>query len=240
MALTQAQKEKFAKDGYLVVEGVLTPEQLSSLRAKIQELQSMPVDTKDGFKRESEGGSGALRKLNALVPVSAYFKEMASVPSITDIAWELTEAKRELLMYSDQVFLKPAKCGSEKPLHQDNSYFAVEPMTQGITCWLAIDDATVENGCLRYIPGSHKLGLVPHRELGSALHLTPEDPKYMGTEIPVPVPAGACIFHHLCTMHSSGANTSDKSRRAWALHYVNGDASTPRLGREKMTVIRTA
>ncbi len=238
MALTQAQKDKYANDGYLVVEGVLTPEQLASLRAKIHELQTAPVDAKDGVRRETEGGTGPLRKLNALVPVSEFFKGLASLSSITDIACELTDNAKQLWMYSDQVFMKPAKCGSEKPLHQDNSYFAVEPMTQGITCWLAIDDATPENGCMRYIPKSHKLGLVPHRELGSALHLTPDDPKYMGTEIHVPIPAGAAIFHHLCTMHSSGANTSDKPRRAWALHYVNGDATCPRLAREKMTLIR--
>ncbi len=238
MPLTQTQKDKFAKNGYIVVENIITPDQLAALRQKIAQLQSTPVDAKDGIVRQTEGETGPLRKLNALVPVSQWFKALASTPSITDIACELTDNAKELWLYTDQVFLKPAHCGSEKPLHQDNSYFAVEPMTRGITCWLAIDDATPENGCMRYIPGSHKLGLVPHRELGSALHLTPDDPKYLGTEIHVPIPAGAAIFHHLCTMHSSGANTSDKPRRAWALHYVNADAHCPHMAQEKMTLIR--
>jgi phytanoyl-CoA hydroxylase len=238
MPLTQEQKDKFAKDGYLVVENILSPKQLTTLRAKITELQSAPIDAKDGVVRQTEGETGPLRKLNALVPTSPWFRALASAPAITDIACELTDHAEELWLYSDQVFLKPAHCGSEKPLHQDNSYFRVEPMTRGITCWVAIDDATIENGCMRYIPASHKLGLVPHRELGSALHLTPDDPKYMGTEIHVPIPAGAAIFHHLCTMHSSGANTSDKSRRAWALHFVNGESQTPYMTREKMTLVR--
>jgi ectoine hydroxylase-related dioxygenase (phytanoyl-CoA dioxygenase family) len=238
MPLTQAQKDKYANDGYIVVENVLTPGQLAALREKIHALQNATPDVQDGVKRETETPSGPLRKLNALVPISSFFKDLASSSTILDVAAELTDDAKQVWLYADQVFLKPAHCGSEKPLHQDNSYFHVTPMSRGVTCWLAIDDATPENGCMRYIPGSHKLGLIPHRQIRDTTHLTPEDAGYIGKEIHVPVPAGAAIFHHLLTLHSSGANTSDKPRRAWALHYANGDATCPHMPREKMTLLR--
>jgi ectoine hydroxylase-related dioxygenase (phytanoyl-CoA dioxygenase family) len=121
--------------------------------------------------------------------------------------------------------LKPAFHGSAKPLHQDNSYFRVTPMDGGVTCWLAVDDATIENGCMNYVAGSHKLGLIPHKDIPNTPHRVPADGIPIGPETPVPVPAGSAIFHHLLTLHSSKANNSPHARRAWALHYVNAAAN---------------
>ena len=89
---------------------------------------------------------------------------------------------------------------------------------------------------MNYIPGSHKLGLLPHKSVSSA-HLTPEGSGF-GEEVPVPVKAGSVIFHHLLCLHSSKANTSDKSRRAWALHYVNRAAESAVRKWEDMVELR--
>lgn len=237
MALTPQQHTFYAKNGYLVVENVLTGDMLTQLRGKITEMAAAPTSTSARKETEGVAPNAPLRKLSALVPVDSFFKNIASLPSITGPACELTESTAGLLLYNDQVFLKPAHCGSEKPLHQDNSYFRVEPMSQGVTCWLAIDNATIHNGCMQYIAGSHKLGLLPHKEIKNTPHLMPEDPKYIGTETPVPIPAGACIFHHLLSLHSSKGNTSDQSRRAWAMHFVNAQASCPNLSKDKMTAV---
>lgn len=234
MTLSSQQHEFYAKNGYLVVENVLTSDMLTQLRDRIAQAMATLASAKIPKDTEGASSNAPLRKLSALVPVDTFFRNIASLPSITGPACELSESTQGLLLYNDQVFLKPAHCGSEKPLHQDNSYFRVEPMNQGVTCWLAIDDATIHNGCLQYIAGSHKLGLLPHKAIKSTPHLTPEDSGYIGTETPVPVPAGACIFHHLLTLHSSGANTSDQSRRAWALHYVNAQAVCPQRPKNEM------
>ena len=111
------------------------------------------------------------------------------------------------------------------------------PHDFGVTCWMAIDDATLENGCMHYIPGTHKLGLIPHKSLGNS-HLSPESDKPFGKEIPAPVRAGGCIFHHLLCLHSSKANTSPNPRRAWALHFVNALAECPVKPQEKMIQLR--
>jgi ectoine hydroxylase-related dioxygenase (phytanoyl-CoA dioxygenase family) len=236
MALTAEQLKTFKEQGYLVVHNLIPPAILEQLRNRISAIveaasaeKGLPVPGSFQFEPGEEGGTATatkkkapLRKLNELVPEDEFFRSVATLPNILDIAADLTGAAPggPITLYSDQAFLKPAYEGSEKPLHQDNSYFRVTPNEHGVTCWIAVDDATVENGCMNYIPGSHKLGLIPHKQLTPA-HLTPERPFKIEDETPVPVPAGSAIFHDLLCLHSSRANTSPKSRRAWALHMIN-------------------
>jgi phytanoyl-CoA hydroxylase len=230
MTLTEAQRRSFAADGYLVVNGLIAPAVLARVRERMDEMQRAALAAKGtaGVKYQMETGGAvatiakpALRKVDEPAKRDAVFRGVAETPAILDIVAELTGGPH-VLLYSDQVFMKPAFCGSEKPLHQDNSYFKVTPHSAGVTCWIAIDDATIENGCLHYIPGSHALGLVKHRSLGeNSPHLTPDVDHPLPAEVAVPVPAGSCIFHHLLAMHSSKANTSAHARRAYALHYAN-------------------
>ena len=250
MGMTRAQSSFFEQNGYVVVENLVPYETLSELRQRVDDIQNTILDAQAAARKraanangggggksvefivESSGGGAAtavrpsLRKLADLAPVDPYFRSVAATPEILSIVSECTGGGPKIMLYSDQVFLKPAFCGSEKPLHQDNSYFKVMPMTAGVTCWMALDDATVENGCMHYIPGSHKLGLIKHKEIKNTPHLVPDVDYKFNPQIPVPIPAGACIFHSLLTLHSSKANSSARSRRAWALHYANRSAES--------------
>lgn len=257
MGLTKTQSEFFAENGYLVVENLVSRENLARLRTQVDEVQNTILEAQAAAKARHGtigGGSGgvayivepgasggtatmakpSLRKLAELAPNDAFFRSIAASPAILEIVQHLTGGGPQIMLYSDQVFLKPAFCGSEKPLHQDNSYFKVTPNSAGVTCWMALDDATVENGCMHYIPGSHKLGLVKHKEIKNTPHLIPDVDFELDKEIAVPIPAGACIFHHLLCLHSSKANTSAHSRRAWALHYANRSATSCVKEWEKM------
>jgi ectoine hydroxylase-related dioxygenase (phytanoyl-CoA dioxygenase family) len=244
MGLSPEQLAFYEENGYVVVEDIVSPDVLERLRTAISEATEAAQAGRDARYKpaaEDDAGGGVrtvapLRKLNELVPNDPFFRAVASSDRILDIVAQLAHADQGIMLYSDQVFLKPAFCGSEKPLHQDNSYFRVTPQDFGVTCWMAVDDATVENGCMNYIPGSHKLGLVPHRAV-TDVHLTPEGDGF-GEEVPVPVRAGTAIFHHLLCLHGSKANRSDKSRRAWALHYANAQAQTPVRPREKLIPMR--
>jgi ectoine hydroxylase-related dioxygenase (phytanoyl-CoA dioxygenase family) len=88
-----------------------------------------------------------------------------------------------------------------------------------------LDDATVENGCLQYIPGSHRWGLLPKPVIAGDLDGVREflnDAQRKQFEHPVyaPVKAGEAIFHHSLTLHGSGANTSFKPRRAFVINVI--------------------
>ncbi len=249
MGLTRAQSDFYEQNGYVVVENLVSKDTLLDLRQRVDDIQNTILEAQSAARARAasanpglggkpvsyivENGGGtatatkpSLRKLADLAPMDGFFRSVASTPEILQCVSDCTGGGPKIMLYSDQVFLKPAFCGSEKPLHQDNSYFKVMPMTSGVTCWMALDDATLENGCMHYIPGSHKLGLIKHKEIKNTPHLIPDVDFDVGIEKPVPIPAGACIFHSLLVLHSSKANTSDKSRRAWALHYANRSGQT--------------
>ena len=109
----------------------------------------------------------------------------------------------------------PPTCGSPKPWHQDAAYWKNYEPNQ-VTIWMAIDDATEENGCVWAIPGSHKLGLVPH--VKTELQV-PESELDMTKAAPVPVKSGGLLIFHSLVLHMSKANTSDKPRCAIICDY---------------------
>ncbi|MBA3847607.1 MAG: phytanoyl-CoA dioxygenase family protein [Planctomycetes bacterium] len=222
MSLSQLQLDRFSADGYLVVPDLVPASTLEGLRARIDQIEADASGAQaHAHQFETAVATRALRKLDEPARRDPIFRAAIATPALLAIAYELTGGgDAGLACYSDQVFMKPARCGSEKPLHQDNSYFRVTPNSTGITCWLAIDDATTANGCLHYVPGSHRLGLLNHRSINH-IHLTPDVDAPLGAEVAVPVRAGTCIFHHLLTLHGSKANLSEHPRRAYAIHYAN-------------------
>lgn len=217
----------YARDGYVVIPDLIDPQTLAEISrridASVQGKGAPPVSADHSF--EDGGDRKVVRKLVDLAASDPFFAGVARRPSILEVVAALTGA-RGVLLYSDQAFLKPALHGSEKPLHQDNAYFTVAPMDAGVTCWLAVDEATVSNGCMNYLPGSHRLGLVEHACIAGTPHLVPTTRSPVA-EVPCPIPAGSAIFHHLLVLHGSKANRSPLPRRAWAMHFVADHASCP-------------
>ncbi|HET6993364.1 MAG TPA: phytanoyl-CoA dioxygenase family protein [Chitinophagaceae bacterium] len=172
-------------------------------------------------------------------------------------AWRITEGLHDVLwnprflvaasqllgnvpvrFWHDQIFWKPAKQGGVVAWHQDYSYWTRTKPVAHLTCWCGLDDSTKENGCLQYIPGSHKWGLLPKPVIAGDLQGIKdflneeqreqfEHPKY------AEVKAGEAIFHHSLTLHGSGANTSSKPRRAFVVNVfedgVTSDSDEPLL-----------
>jgi ectoine hydroxylase-related dioxygenase (phytanoyl-CoA dioxygenase family) len=136
-------------------------------------------------------------------------------------------------VYFSQIFFKPPEGGGPKPAHQDNFYFGPTDIEGVVTAWIALDDATLENGCLYFGDGTNQGPVYPHfapenepfnLQLPSAIL----DKQPMQ---PAPVRKGGVSFHHGNTFHQSGPNHSNKWRRACALHYVRNDVefATPAL-----------
>ncbi len=245
MALTADQLKQYNDQGYLVVENLISKSTIAKMRERINQhvVQREKEIRARANPSEFEKSSGTLttsqvRKLTELALIDPLLKEVASSSAVLDIVAELAGKAESIYLYNDQAFLKPAFCGSEKPLHQDNSYFRVTPHNFGLTCWVAIDDATEQNGCLRYIPGSHKLGLVKHDKIENTPHLVPSNRSRLAPSMPAPVSAGGAIFHHLLSLHESLDNRSPQSRWAWALHYLNGAADGGQKPLDQMLRVR--
>jgi phytanoyl-CoA hydroxylase len=127
-----------------------------------------------------------------------------------------------LRLYGSQVFAKPAEVGTVVPQHQDMPYWPFFPYDM-VSAWIALDDSTIENGCVRYVAGSHKFGILPHAPsgvAGNSLGLI-DDPRLAGlTEIAAEVCRGSVILHHSLTVHRSEANGSAKPRRGLIYVYM--------------------
>ncbi len=235
MVLSEAQQRSYHENGFLAVERVVPPERVAALRARIESLCAEwdgETARRVGAQQEAEiaGANTAersatsVRKFSELVPHEPDFRAHASDPRLLDMVAQLIGSP--ILLYADQALLKPPFVGSSKLPHQDNAYFRVVPDEAVITCWCALDDATLENGCMHYLPGTHRLGIVEHDAVPGTPHLVPRefDPS---RAVAVPIDAGGVIFHHSCTLHFSPPNETPSWRRAFVCHFVRGDAEIP-------------
>ncbi len=132
--------------------------------------------------------------------------------------------------WHDQLFCKPARHGGVVAWHQDYSYWTRTTPLQHLTCWVGLDDATIDNGCLYYVPYSQNWGLLDKPELAGDMegvmdYLTPEQ-KAAFKPIPIELKKGYAAFHHPLMVHGSYANKSPQSRRAFVLNvFADGTLS---------------
>jgi hypothetical protein len=137
---------------------------------------------------------------------------------------------RSVRFWHDQLFCKPAHHGGVVAWHQDYSYWTRTEAMQHLTCWIALDDATEENGCLQYVPKSHHWGLLDKPELAGNMdglmdYLT-EQQKAEFKPVAVELPKGYASFHHPLMVHGSYENKSPRSRRAMVLNvFADGTIS---------------
>ena len=125
---------------------------------------------------------------------------------------------------------KPPRIGGEVYCHQDSTFIYTEPESC-VGFWFALEDATVDNGCMHFIPGGHRLGLKERHFRGPDGKLTFETldttPWPEGAEVAAEAPTGTLVIFDGRTPHLSSANTSDKSRHAYTLHVIDKTCHYP-------------
>jgi hypothetical protein len=132
--------------------------------------------------------------------------------------------------WHDQLFCKPAYNGGVVAWHQDYSYWTRTKPMQHLTCWTGLDDVSTENGCLYYVPKSHRWGLLDKPALaadmeGLMAHLSDEQ-KSEFKPVPIEMKKGYATFHHPLMVHGSYENKSNQSRRAFVLNvFADGTVS---------------
>jgi ectoine hydroxylase-related dioxygenase (phytanoyl-CoA dioxygenase family) len=246
MRLSAEQLARYREQGFLAVEGLIPPAQVEALRRRLEEL-CRHAESEEGRRVHAQlepearsavgsalAAAAVVRKFDNLTLHELVFREHALFPPLAEAVADLIGTPVSL--YVDQAMLKPPRYGSEKPPHQDNAYFRVEPAEAGVTAWCALDDASIANGCMEYLPGSHRLGLVEHEGIAGTPHLVPRGE--LGAFVAVPVPAGSVVFHHYLTLHRSKPNHSDTWRRAFICHYVRSDARMPRRAPDAPALLR--
>ncbi|MCY4484205.1 MAG: phytanoyl-CoA dioxygenase family protein [Spirochaetaceae bacterium] len=230
-ALSPESVADFRINGFLKVEHVLTDHQVATLgdhadliadgRASHipdSSLQLEPV-FRDGATAVADRVL-ATRKLFNMAVYDDLLWRHATNPAVVDIVADLLGTD-DIKMYGDQLFMKSPVTGSAQPWHQDSaSWRDIYPMDL-VTAWTAIDDATLNNGCLRFVPGTHRWGMLSKERLD---HFIDDLETERWPAVPVPVPAGSISFHHSLTLHTSSKNTSPSRRRAYAIHYMRASS----------------
>lgn len=224
-ALTSEQCEFYKENGYLIIEDFLSKPEIDKLlsaldRVVAEKARGLAADNGDFNLEKTSGGfhgdvvaPGLLRKIQSIVDYSPEFAALCESDKLLNTVEDLIGPT--LYYHSSKLMFKPARHGGIKPWHQDYAYWASTKPEQ-ITCWLALDDATPENGCMQLIPGSHKYGLVKHvkEELQIDLRDVPAEKIKVA-----PMKAGSLLLFHVLTLHHSGPNRSDRGRRAFIVDY---------------------
>lgn len=234
-----SQATRFASDGYLVCENLLPSTRVDVLSGRMSEIVSGVGPTFPSSLIEFEPGANGVkseatvRKINQCAEHDELFMACAAEPGILDIVESLIGP--DIKLYGSQCFMKPPG-GIEKPWHQDSAYFAIEP-AELVTCWIALDEATTENGCLAFIRGSHRGPILDHDQpwmVGGRTDMQVRDEQIDITrEVHVELKRASCSFHHSRLLHRSGANHTNKPRRGLAFHYMSSrsrwmDSARPR------------
>jgi ectoine hydroxylase-related dioxygenase (phytanoyl-CoA dioxygenase family) len=212
----------FDENGFLVLDRLFTEEEIAPVSEEIDRIVSGQADyvPKDDIFYEPGASPPRVRNVFRVHLYNPLFMGVAQHPKIVPLAERLLG--RPLRLYSSHLFAKPAEVGSIVPLHQDMPYWPFEPY-ELLSCWIALDDSTIENGCVRFKAGSHKFGVlrhVPSNVHGNSLKL--DDERIAGfPESVVQVPRGSCVLHHCLTAHWSEPNRSQRPRRGLIMVYMS-------------------
>lgn len=226
--LSEEQIASFKKNGFVNGIKILTEEQVDLLNSELVKLQSLNEEDKKLFyhyeSNESEDPSKVLFHAIGAWRLTPGFHDLLWAPAFRMAAYQLLG--QSFRIFHDQLFCKPAKHGGVVAWHQDYSYWTFTKPMHHLTCWIGLDDATKENGCLYFVPGSHKWGLLPITGLTGDMEavrtvLNEEQLEAFEKRVANELPKGYASFHHPLTMHGSYANTSERPRRATVINTMS-------------------
>ncbi len=236
--ISDEQAAAFARDGYVGPIEVLTAAEVGRVReavvdviANLERHRERLYEVEQAFTERP--GEVVCHFLGGF-RVSAVLRELVFEPRITVPCAQLLGVDR-LRFWHDQVFAKPPKHPGVVPWHQDYSYWTRTTPVRHITLNLLLDDSDEESGCVQFVPGSHRWGLLPKLPFDAPLEAIREHLP-AGAEwqpVAVPVRAGQATIHHSHVLHGSDQNRSARWRRACVLNYMGAHVRVAK-GREPL------
>ena len=230
-------KMRFEQDGFLQVENLFNGGKLLELERELKQYHEnvVPILPAGDIVYETDPATGqrtGVRNLWRMEKYCPYFDEFAHQPQILELVGTLVNG--EPVLMAVELFAKPARVGSAVPYHQDNGYFNLTP-PDALTFWLALDDSTVENGCVYYTRGSHRQGVLPHKASlvpGNSWGLAERPDPSQLDEVPGIIGPGSSILHHCCLLHRSEKNLSDRPRRGLLMVFKGAHCTVDTAGME--------
>ena len=239
MALDQEQRDHYHRQGYVVVRGLIDPQALDALQREVDGLHERmaadaPPEVGVSWEELEPGHAPRIRQLMHSQQVCPTIDAISRGDAVLDIMEQLIGP--DILLFHSKLMMKSAKDGTFTPWHQDWGYWrhhSAEPSQ--VNCMLAIDPATEANGCIRFVPGSHRQGPIDHQDLKtSSFSIGLEGDLDAYEAVPVIMDPGDAVFFGPLVIHGSAPNTSGQHRRANTFAFDKPGNSTPELPADRL------
>jgi ectoine hydroxylase-related dioxygenase (phytanoyl-CoA dioxygenase family) len=222
--LSQEQVDFFHENGYCSGVGMLTEEQVARFRAELADLIDPAYPGNQLFheyhSNESQNPDTVLFHALGAWRIKPAFHDVLWNPAFVMPASQLLNGS--VRFWHDQLFCKPAWHGGVVAWHQDYSYWTRTQPMEHLTCWIALDDSTRDNGCLQYVPRSHRWPLLPTTGLTGNMDeiqsVLTEEQRQQFRPVAIELKAGEASFHHPLMVHGSYENRTDRPRRATVIN----------------------
>lgn len=229
--LSEGEVDRFRREGYLTFETVFNADEVrvfgeayDACLDQLKEARQFKSIRKGKLEDGTDTEVYQIRCAHLFHPV---FDELIRDDRILDRVETIIGGNLRLILC--QGLYKPPHTGGEIAWHQDDFYFRVDKPNAVVSCWMAFDDVTRENGCMWVIPRvQHQLWDHEGVESSGYAMSNPDEE----AAVPVEIKAGQMMFHHGATPHRTLPNTTDRPRRALAIHYMDATARMLGVNRE--------
>ena len=227
--VTPEQARDFNDKGFFVLENAIDRAGLDILLAAIDPIEAH----EEQILRDKFGGRQLISRADEITFTLQLALRVPAVralvcgPIFQDLSRDLIGP--DVRLYWDMSVYKKPGTVAPFPWHQDNGYTFVDPQ-QYLTCWVALSDATIENGCLWALPGAHKRGTYTHRATRIGLVCIEEDPE---GKVAIPMSAGSIAVMSSLTPHATGSNLSSGVRKGLVAEFIpDGAVSLGRIRKQ--------
>jgi ectoine hydroxylase-related dioxygenase (phytanoyl-CoA dioxygenase family) len=222
--LSDEQIAHYHREGYLALDAITTQEEVAWLREIYDRLfaQRAGREVGDQFDlagTDEEGQEAALPQILGPAKYAPELRQGLFRANALAVARQLLGPEAQ--PQGEHAILKPARTGAATPWHQDEAYWSAALEYNAMSIWIPLQPATLENGCMQFVPGSNQLEIVPHHSINHdpRIHGLEVDAAHTEGAVACPLPAGGATIHSNRTLHYTGPNRSDQPRRAYILMF---------------------
>lgn len=222
VSVTPEQIAFFRDNGFLAIDFLTTPEEVAMMRAAYDRIFNERAGRESGDQFDLAGADkeGEVAVLPQILNPARYAPELGgTLAEANALAIAAQLLGGEVEGGPAHAIFKPAGHGAATPWHQDEAYWNPDLDYVSLSVWVPLQEATTENGCMQFVPGSHKTEVAPHQPIGNdprvhGLELSPDSGIDVSGAVICPLPPGGATFHLSRTLHHTGANRSTVARRA--------------------------
>ncbi len=235
-ALSSEMRTHLHDHGYLAIQSLISPEAVIQLQAIYDRLFTEQAGRGEGNQydlagNDSETGAARLPQIMHPAKYAPELLDTALYRVVSDLVVDLLGAGAETRF--EHAICKPPNSGAPTPWHQDAAYWDPSNRYRDISVWVPLQEATLENGCMHFVPDSHRLDVLPHQSIGGdptvhGLELAPGQEQHTLNALACPLPPGGATIHGGYTLHYAPENRSTVPRRALILCGRPADGPTPR------------